>query len=98
MDTLALPAGRPLRFTGAVILARAMVLTRLPLTLTTAEMNVTPGSLRIRIVNARRLTHFFADGSVKAFVAEIGGGADGLVTGVAAGRVAAGRVTAGGVL
>ncbi|HEY6757902.1 MAG TPA: hypothetical protein VI318_00355 [Baekduia sp.] len=68
------------------------------MTVTTAETNVTPGSLRIRIVNERRLMHLFADGSVKAFVAEIGCGADGVATGVTVGGVTAGGVTAGGVI
>ena len=50
------PFGRLVRSTGAVIRVRRTVFTRLPLTITTALTNVTPGNLRIRIVNLRRLT------------------------------------------
>jgi hypothetical protein len=73
-ETLNVPLGRPVRFAGAVIRERLTVFTRWPRTLTTALTHVIPGSLRIRMVKRRRLTHDLADGSVKAFAAEIGAG------------------------
>jgi hypothetical protein len=71
--------------TGAVIRERLIVRTSLPRTLTFAPVHVTPGSLRMRMVNLRRLTHALADGSENALAAEI---ALGLGLGVALGAVA----------
>src|SRR4051794_20658506 len=81
--TLKRPLGRPGRATGAEVRGRLTGLTRFPRTFTTALMNVMPGSLRIRMVNLRRLTHAFADGSENALAAEIAFGL-GLVLGAVA--------------
>ena len=70
--TVKRPLGRPVRFTGAVMRSRVMVLTRLPRTLTTAPTNVMPGRRRTRMRKLRRLTQALAGGSENADDAEIG--------------------------
>jgi hypothetical protein len=55
-------------------------------------MNVTPGSVRIRIVNLRRLTHLLEEGRAKADDGEIGLG----VEVCARGRTGTTGVIAGG--
>ena len=71
METVNRPFGRPTRFTRAVIRERLTVLTRLPFTITTARTNVMPRSRRIRMLNLRRLTQAFVEGSLNAVAAEI---------------------------
>src|SRR5690349_9242679 len=90
MMTLKPPFGSPVRLTGAVIRLRLTVFTRLPFTVTTALTNVTCGTRRIRMVNRRRLTHRFADGSENAWDAVGSGTAVGVGVGRPTGTVVAG--------
>src|SRR4051794_41366271 len=78
MRTLTLPWGRPRRSTGAASRAPLIVLTRLPLTVTTALTSGSSLAATRRIRKRRRETHLCALGSWAAWVdTGVGGGGGG---------------------